>query len=131
MLYLPIYKFFKFDEANLFLTLTWCNMPNTIITWPPSILKSDPTRLFDPFLSIILPSKRILKKRTYQPNDGLFIKPGIHEWGMECGECRERGKCSLKCRSSEKFSFTDALQNRCSKKISQISQESSCVGASF
>ena len=25
----------------------------------------------------------------------LFIKPGIQERGTECGECRERGECSL------------------------------------
>ena len=25
----------------------------------------------------------------------LFIKPGIHERGTKCGECGERGKCSL------------------------------------
>ena len=23
----------------------------------------------------------------------LFIKPGIQEWGTECGECGERGEC--------------------------------------
>ena len=25
----------------------------------------------------------------------LLIKPGIQEWGTECGECRERGESSL------------------------------------
>ena len=28
----------------------------------------------------------------------LFLKPGIQEQGTECGECEERGECSLRFR---------------------------------
>ena len=33
---------------------------------------------------------------------GLFIKPGIQERGTECGECEERGECSLRFRGISK-----------------------------
>ena len=37
-----------------------------------------------------------LKKKSVRANHAwLFIKPGIQEWGTECGECRERAECSL------------------------------------
>ena len=54
----------KFDEVEFFLTLAQCNMSNTVVTWPPSILKSGPTRFFDPLhivFGLKLPNLRLPK----------------------------------------------------------------------
>ena len=36
-----------------------------------------------------------MEKDHLSIKEGLFIKKGIHEWGTECGKCREHGECSL------------------------------------
>ena len=54
----------KFDEVEFFLTLAQCNMSNTVVTWPPSILKSGPIRFFDPLhivFGLKLPNLRLPK----------------------------------------------------------------------
>ena len=59
-------SYIKISEIwrSWFLTLARYNISNTIVTWPPSILKSGPTRIFDPLhivFGLKLPNLRLPK----------------------------------------------------------------------
>ena len=57
-------EFKVIQGVRSFEKIPWYNMSNTIVTWPPSTLKSDPTRFFDPLCMVFglkLPNLRLPK----------------------------------------------------------------------
>ena len=64
------------------------------------------------FTSKLLRKTIMHKSKLFTENIGLFIKPGIQERGMEYGECRERGECSLGFRGMLFFEHSGECSRR-------------------